>query len=66
MSKKITKKMNRKLTTQAAIAKRRTTKYGTEYSTSLEDDYYGTADHLYYEDVADLMCLPTRNIAKLK
>jgi len=66
MSKKINKTMQRKIATRAAIDKRRATKYGHDYSTSLEDDYYGTADHLYYEDVADLMCLPTRNIAKLK
>jgi len=61
MSKKINKTMARKLTTRANMEKRRAKKYGHDYATfSLEDDYYATVDHFTYDDVSNLVGLPSR------
>jgi hypothetical protein len=66
MSKKINKTMQRKIATRAAVEKRRTKKYGSDYlSLSMEDDYYSNVDHFSYEDLSDLLALPQRTSGKI-
>ena len=60
MSRKQNKVQARKLRTREAIEKRRAKKGNLDYMVlSINEDYYSTTNHLSYEDVTDLLDLPT-------